>query len=314
MGIVNVFGTFGLLAGLGALAWFYWHTGGRPVAWLKWQFGFGKNVLELARRLGVEADLLRSLQPSYRERLIPKKRGGQRRLLIPGDDLKSLQRRILRRLLAKLKVHRAATAYQPKSSIADNARPHVGKAVVVKLDLVDFFPSCRTDRVERYFRRIGWNREAAELLTRLCTYDDGLPQGAPTSPRLSNLLLYKLDHVLTRFVEARKGAYTRYADDITISFPKDYPRRIRGTIQFVARLARSMGLIVHDRKKLLILRQHQQQRVTGLIVNEKMQLPRKVRRKLRAVDHHLRTGRPATMTPEQLQGWRALEAMIRNGR
>ena len=170
------------------------------------------------------------------------------------------------------------------------------------------------ERVDRYFRHIGWNAEAAAILTRLCTYEGGLPQGAPTSPRLSNLLMFGFDHTLTRFVLRRKGAYTRYADDITISFPKDLPRRIRGTIQFVKRWARALGLTVHDRKKLLILQRHQQQRVTGVVVNAKMQLPRTVRRKLRAVDHRLRTDGRATMTREQLQGWRALEAMIRRGR
>ncbi len=303
----------GLLSGGASLAWLYWHTGGRPVPWFKRLFGFGKDTLELARWLQMDADVLRSWQPAYRERLIPKKRGGQRRLLIPNAELKTLQRRILRRVLSKLRAHPAATAYERGKSIVDNARPHVRRAVVIKLDLVDFFPSCGIERVERYFRFIGWNTEAAEILTKLCTHEGGLPQGAPTSPRLSNLLMFGFDHSLARFVRRRKGAYTRYADDITISFPKDYPKRIRGAIQFVKRRARAFGLTVHGAKKLRILRRHQQQRVTGVVVNEAMQLPWAVRRKLRAVDHRLRTGGKATMTRERLNGWRALETMIRKG-
>ena len=100
------------------------------------------------------------------------------------------------------------------------------------------------------------------------------------------------------------------ADDITISFPKDYPKKIRGTIQFVRRRARRFGQTVHGRKKLRILRRHQQTRVTGLVVNERLQLPRAMRRKLRAIDHRLRTGQQATMTSKERQGWRAFEAMI----
>jgi retron-type reverse transcriptase len=303
----------GLVSGGIALVWFYRHTRGRPLAWLRVQFGWGHDVRELARRLGVDVDRLCSLTPAYRERFIPKKRGGQRRLLIPDDELKSLQRRVLRRLLAKLRTHPAAKAYERGKSIVDNAKPHVGQAVVIKIDLVDFFPSCRAEDADQYFRFVGWNRDAAALLTSLCTHEGGLPQGAPSSPRLSNLLMFGFDCRVNRFVTKRKGAYTRYADDITISFPKDYPRRIRGAIQFVARAARSRGLTVHRRKKLLILRRHQQQRVTGLVVNAKLQVPRSVRRKLRAIEHHAETGRQATLTPQQMHGWRAFLAMVRKG-
>jgi RNA-directed DNA polymerase len=299
-----------LIGGAGSLYWFYRHTHGHPILWLKRLLGIGKNVHRLAEWLETDVDVLRHWQPAYRETRIPKKNGGHRILHVPDDDLKALQRRILRRLLAKPRTHPAAMAYERGKSIADNARPHVGRKVVIKLDLVDFFPSCRAERVEKYFRYIGWDMEAAAVLTRLCTHKDGLPQGAPTSPRLSNLLMFGFDEALTRFVRRRKGAYTRYADDITISFPKDYPRRIRGTIQLVKRLAKPQGLMVHCRKKLLILRRHQQQRVTGIVVNEKMQLPRLVRRTLRAVEHRLKTGQEATMTREQLAGMRAYEAMI----
>lgn len=311
MALPKILTTLGAVSGLASLTWFYWYTNGRPLAWIKFRLGFGKDVRELARRLNVEVDPLRSLTPTYREHQIRKKHGGWRRLSIPDDATKAMQRRILRRLLGRLKAHPAAMAYERGLSIAHNARPHVGKAVVVKLDLVDFFPSLTAQRCDRYFRFIGWNPEAAALLTRLCTHEDRLPQGAPTSPRISNLLMLAFDERIRRYVARRRGVYTRYADDITISFPKDYPRHIRGVIQFVERTARSFGLVVHRAKKRLVLRRHQQQRVTGLVVNEKAQLPRSVRRKLRAAAHHLLNNRPATWTQQQLQGWRALEAMVR---
>lgn len=299
-------------------------------------FGMGLGVDELARRLGVAtrttprapqqgiaADYpfplagvddtiaaLRAIEPTYRSFAVPKKRGGTRTINAPSPELKRVQRLILRRLLAKLRPHDATMAYRKGRSIVTNAQPHVGQRVVIKMDIVEFFPSTTADRVEYYFRRIGWNAEAAALLTKLTTLDGGLPQGAPTSPALSNLINQMMDARIDRFVTARKGAYTRYADDITISFPKDYPKRVRGTMQKVKAVARSFGYRIHVKQKLRVLRRHQQQRVTGLVVNDKVNLTRKQRRLLRAVEHRLRTGGPATMTEAELNGWRSLQKMI----
>jgi len=180
--------------------------------------------------------------------------------------------------------------------------------VVIRIDLIDFFPSTTASRVEAYFRRIGWNAEAAELLTRLTTHEGGLPQGAPTSPRLSNLVNFYLDVQLTRLAARYRGVYTRYADDLTYSFPRDYPRRMRGIDQKTRRILKHRGYQINY-KKLRILRRHQRQTVTGLVVNDHPQLPRRTRRWLRSVRHHVRTGRPITLTEEQLLGWTAFELM-----
>ena len=265
---------------------------------------------ELARRLDLRVEALRAVPPTYHTATVPKKRGGVRRLAIPNPRLKDTQRRILRRLLGALRTHYTATGFEPGLSIADNAAAHVGMAVVIKMDLIDFFPHTKAERVEAYFRRIGWTAEAAALLTRLTTHDNGLPQGAPTSPRLSNLVNHGMDAQIERWVARRRGVYTRYADDLTISFPKDYPRRIRGTIQHVRRVAQRHGYTVHTRGKLRVVRRHQQQRVTGLVVNDKVNLPRAKRRWLRAVEHRLRTTGRASLTAEQLAGWKALQAMV----
>jgi RNA-directed DNA polymerase len=302
------------LSGIGPLAWFWRHTRGRPFAWLRVRFGWGRGIAALAKLLVVDAEALKQMPCTYREVLIPKRSGGQRRLLVPNRELKDLQRRILRCVLARWRPHPAATAYRRGKSIVDNARPHVGQAVVVKMDLVDFFTSCSAERIEYLFRLHGWNREAARLLARLTTSDGGLPQGAPTSPPLSNSFLVPFDIALDRHVRRYKGTYTRYADDITISFPKDYPRRVRGCIQKVRRLARWWGLRAHVGKKSLILRRHQQQRVTGLVVNERVNLPRRQRRLLRAIAHRQKLGAKATMSPAQIAGWRAYAAMIDRGR
>lgn len=282
--------------------------------WLRAKRGKGMGIAELAKRLGVPEDELRNIDISYHEAFIPKRNGGSRRLLIPNEKLKRLQRLILHRLLARLRTHFAVTGFEANLSIVENALPHVGQAVVVKLDIKDFFPTTRANRVDAYFRRVGWDAECATLLTGLTTHEDGLPQGAPTSPRLSNLVNFGLDRSIERFVcEARRGTYTRYADDLTISFPRDYPQRIRGVIQFVARRLRCDDYEL-NRSKVRILRGHQQQRVTGLVVNDRVNVPRHIRRKLRAIEHRLDSGRRATMTQEQLDGWKSLLRMVEQRR
>jgi retron-type reverse transcriptase len=276
--------------------------------------GKGLGVEELARRLGIGPRELERFTPSYREARIPKRSGGTRRLLVPDDRTKALQRRILRRLLARLRAHPAANGFERGRSIVSNALPHVGRAVVVKLDVVDFFPATAAHRLDGYFRRIGWDADAAELLVKLTTHEGGLPQGAPTSPRLSNLVNFHMDGQLARLAARRKGSYTRYADDLTFSFPKDYPRRVRGVVQRARRILAANGYLMHGRRKLSIRRAHQRQAVTGLVVNAKASLPRERRRWLRAVRHRMTKGKAATITPAQLQGWDAFERMVRTQR
>ena len=293
-------------------------TGRHPLHWIRARTGRGLSVRELTRRLDMSEADLRAHQPYYTPRTIPKRRKGKqpgmRQLLVPDAATKSLQRRLLRRVFARLNSHAAATGFQRGTSIVHNAMVHVGQSIVIRMDVVDFFPSTSAQRVERYFRRVGWNAEAAALLTKLTTHDGGLPQGAPTSPRLCNLVNFGVDARIDRFVARRKGVYTRYADDITISFPKDYPQRVRGTIQHVKRVLKAHGYRAHVRGKLRILRRHQRQKVTGLIVNDVVNLPRETRRRLRAVEHHLATRRPSTMTHPQLDGWKSLLRMIASQR
>ena len=296
------------------------------MGFLHWLFrGRGHDVDELARRLGIEEAQLRNFQPRYREFTIPKRSGGTRRILAPEDDLKVLQRTILRRLLRRLKVHAAAMGFERGRSIVTNARAHQGQAVVLRFDLVDFFPSTRAPRLKAYFRRIGWNRPAAKLLLRLCTYEGGLPQGAPTSPRLSNLVNYRIDARLSGMAARLGAVYTRYADDITISFAEDDRAKVHFIQRFLHEVMAADGYRLHHRKKLSIRRRHQRQVVTGLVVNAGVNLPRPLRRWLRAVEHRFRVQEKGlagyqplsgpslkgpTLTPSQLQGWQALRAMV----
>jgi len=276
--------------------------------------GKGHGVDELARRLGLPGEQLQSTRVAYREFTIPKRNGGQRRITAPEPELKAVQRAIHRRLLKRLRTHPAATAYQHGSSIVTNAVPHVGRRVVVCLDLHEFFATTKAARIRSYFQAIGWNRPASALLTQLCTHEDGLPQGAPTSPLLSNLVNIRMDARLTGLARTHGAVYTRYADDMTFSFEEDNRGAVRGLVGLATVIAREHGYWMHGRKKRRIRRQYEQQRVTGLVVNERVNLPRSTRRRLRAIAHHLDTGQPATLTEEQLAGWNALTVMIERQR
>lgn len=301
----------------------------RQMGLLSWLFGgegeSGRGLDDLALRLKLRLEELQAVRPRYHEFKIPKRSGGRRTIMAPEPELKALQRRIYRRLLARLPVHLAATGFRRGESIVTHARRHQGQAVVMHLDLVDFFPSTSAKRIEKYFLAIGWNREAAKRLTNLCTADGGLPQGAPTSPILSNLVNYRLDARIAGYAKRLNIVYSRYADDITFSYaggdsPGGDKLRASALRHFVRLAAAEEGYRLH-RKKGSIRRRHDRQLVAGLVVNEKVQLPRETRRWLRAVEHRAAQGprqvdlydrpvQPPTLSPSQLAGWRALVRMI----
>jgi len=235
----------------------------------------GHTVDELARRLGMTSDALRAVRPQYTRFNIPKRSGGTREILAPVPEVKKLQRQLLRRVLAKLKAHPNVTGFERNFSIVSNAVPHVDKEMVIHLDLKDFFTSTTAKRIEQFFRAIGWNSDAAELLTELVTYKGSLPQGAPTSPRLSNLVNFKMDTRLTALAEKFDADYTRYADDLTFSLNRVAGEvRANEIIHAVKEIARDEGYALHIHKKLRISRKHDRQFVTGLVVNKKVNLPR----------------------------------------
>jgi len=269
-----------------------------------------RTIAELATRLRLNVRELTTAPITYQQFEIPKRRKGKRKILAPVHHLKTIQRQILRRILGGLKPHPCATGFCRGHSIVTNALPHLGKAVIVRMDLKDFFPTTTAWRVNHYFRFIGWNAEAADLLTRLCTHNGCLPQGAPTSPKLSNLLNHHLDARLFGLAGAVDASYTRYADDITYSLQLDDPVSIRKLVHMTSVIAREEGYLVHQREKLYIRRKKDRQVVTGLVVNERINLPRKTRRWLRAVEHHQQTGRKTSISKEQLDGWRSLQSMI----
>ncbi|MBI9110127.1 retron St85 family RNA-directed DNA polymerase [Maridesulfovibrio ferrireducens] len=212
----------------------------------------------------------------YRQFSISKKNGGSRNITEPLPSLKEIQHWILTNILNNIPVSKYAKAYISKESIKSNARFHRKQPTVLCLDIKDFFGSIHGGIIFNLFRTIGYRSSIASLLTNLCIYDDALPQGAPTSPALSNIIMKGFDQRAAGFCKKREIRYTRYADDLTFSgtfFPKEI-------IRFITSALSDLKMDLNP-TKTRILGQGQQQRVTGIVVNEKMQVPRKTRRNLR---------------------------------
>lgn len=212
----------------------------------------------------------------YREFEILKKNGGKRKISEPLPSLKEIQRWILDNILYKCEVSRFAKAFIPSKSIKENARFHRGQRLVLSLDIKDFFSSIKFDKVYSLYKSIGYSKSVAVLLAKLSTLNNCLPQGAPTSPALSNLISHRIDKRFSSFAIKNKVRYTRYADDITFS----------GNFN-VGNLIRLATCVLDDEKlslnqsKTRLMMKHQKQEVTGIVVNEKLQAPRALRRKVR---------------------------------
>lgn len=226
---------------------------------------------------------------------IPKATGGVRTIHAPRPQLKRLQRRILDELLAPLEAHPAAHGFVPGRSTVTNARAHVGARIVVKMDLSDFFPTIHFGRVCGLFEQYGAGREAARTLAALVTFrrvlPDGrvawpsvLPQGAPTSPALSNLVCRRLDARLTSLAGKVGATYTRYADDLTFSFQEEPSHGLGRFLWWVSQIVGQEGFR-ENLKKRRVMRPSGQLRVTGLVTNHALSVPREARRRFRAILH-----------------------------
>ena len=267
------------------------------------------TVRDLGIRLEMsEPDLMRHAV-QYKTVAISKRSGGKRILHVPDSVSKQLQRQLLRQLIGRLPIHDNVHGFRRGHSIVDNAAEHIGQEVIVKLDIVDFFPSTNSGRVESAFMGAGFDKSSARLLTRLTCYEGGLPQGAPTSPALSNYVNKNMDVKLAAAASKRNARYTRYADDITFSFAEYSRDKIHELLISTGKILQYYGYRLNDRKKRII-RQHRQQLVTGLVVNERVNLPRKTRRWLRAVKHRMETSGDATLSRAEFSGWLSLLKMV----
>lgn len=220
----------------------------------------------------------------YREFKVPKKSGqGSRTIHEPLPSLKEIQRWILDNILYKIEISRYTKAYVPSRNIYDNVKYHRRQKVVVSLDIINFFPSIRIHQIEKIFNELGYSSNVANLLGKLCCLEDSLPQGAPTSPYLSNIALHSFDRIMEKYCNTNNIRYTRYADDLTFSGEFN----TKDLIQFVRQNLESIGLRLNENKSL-IMNKNQRQHVTGIIVNEKLQVPRETRKEIRQAAYYIK--------------------------
>jgi retron-type reverse transcriptase len=224
---------------------------------------------------------------------------------MPHRTLAGAQRWVLENIVARLPAEDPAQGFLPGRSILTNARHHVGRAIVLNMDLEEFFPSIGLPRVRSVFARAGYSPAVATILALLCTEcprrtvrfagqsyhvatgPRGLPQGACTSPGLSNQVARRLDRRL-RGLAGRLGlTYTRYADDLTFSGDLSFGDRVGYVIARVRHIAADEGFVVKE-SKTRVLRRGGAQVVTGLVVNDRPGVPRPEVRRLRAILHRAR--------------------------
>ncbi len=232
----------------------------------------------------------------YTEFSISKKKGGTRLISAPQTPLIQTQNQLNNLIKAVYYSYKPACAhgfiYKPTDvnethNIASNALPHVAKKFVMNIDLEDYFPSIKASRVRKLFKSkyFQFNDDLALTLALLLTRNGSLPTGAPTSPVVANLITMPLDKELMKYCLINNINYTRYADDLTFS-----------TNEFIAdeTIAQIKAIIVKHKftvneKKFRIQSAMRQQKVTGLVVNQKVNVDRKYIKQIRAMLHHTKT-------------------------
>ena len=229
------------------------------------------NTSHLAALVGYKKDYIKRAviytPYFYRDFKIRKRNGKLRSISEPLPSLKEIQIWILENILENIKVSPFAKAYKKNTGLIDNVKFHKGQQKVFTLDLKDFFPSIKTKAIEQIFLSFGYSKLISNLLAKLCTRDGHLPQGAPTSPYLSNLFFAPADNEIIKYCLSNNIKYTRYADDL--SFSGDFNENALFTI--VESAISDLGLILNPQKTKL-MRPNERQTVTGIVVNDKPQV------------------------------------------
>ena len=257
----------------------------------------------------------RETAPHYVAFAIPKRSGGERMIFAPKRRLKAVLRALDRLLVSKLPRSDHAHGFVRGRSIATNAAPHVGKAVVLHFDIKDCFPTIHFGRVRGLLIALGYSYPVAATLAVLMTEAPRQPvaaegklyhvptgprvcvQGAPTSPGLCNAILLRLDRRLAGLAAKHGFAYTRYADDLT--FSGNDTAKIAKLMKLVPEIVAAEGFALNA-DKTRILRAGRRQAITGVVVNRTMGLSRQERRKLRAALHRQKMAAGAADIGEQL--------------
>lgn len=245
-----------------------------------------RELSSLTQLLGVSAKALYALSNNvtshYRKVEIPKSDGSKRELCVPDEFLKSVQRKILENLLYNEYVSPFATAYRPGLSTLINAKIHLNQPLILKLDIKNFFQNISYAKVkEKVFDEKRFSENNRILLSMLCVYKESIPQGAPTSPYISNIVMRDFDREVFHFCRERSINYTRYCDDMTFSGEFD----AREVIEFITAKLKQNGFVL-NRKKTALLKDGTRMCVTGIVVNQKLNTKSEFRKQIRQIVYY----------------------------
>ena len=262
---------------------------------------------ELAEYLGIPTSQLTffaySNKSFYRSFAIPKRSSNaSRRIYAPVKKLKYIQRILAETLSLIYEIPDCVHGFTKTKSTATNAAQHVRKRTVIKIDIADFFPSISSGRIHGLFQSEPFNfpSEVANTLTNLTCHRGSLPQGAPTSPILSNMICFRMDRAIMKYARQNKLKYTRYADDLTFSSTTKRAIALIATFSSdglvtinpdVVRIIESNGFAIND-AKTGAYGKGTRQVVTGVVVNRKCNFKRDDYRFLRNLLHYWRSNGP----------------------
>lgn len=234
----------------------------------------------LSLLIGIDNEYLHRMSNApkhfYRTFYIKKRNGKSRRIDEPLPDLKNVQRWILTNILYCVSCSKFAKAYIPKTSLKSNVRFHRNQKMVLTIDIKNFFGTIKSGKILNLFLSLGYSLPTSVILTQICCYNNALPQGAPTSAYLSNLIMKQFDLVIGEYAQSNDIRYTRYADDMTFSGDFNISRLLKIVDNELLYLGLSRNV-----KKFKVMRANDCQKVTGIVVNKKVQLPREYRQKIR---------------------------------
>lgn len=219
----------------------------------------------------------------YRHFSIPKKNGKTRDIDEPLPDLKYVQSWIVKNILEKCPVSDYAKAYLKGRTLKHNARFHRAQKVVVTMDIREFFPSISISDVTTIFKNMGYFHDLSCFFAHLCCLNNSLPQGAPTSPYLSNLRMVSLDNKISNYTSQKRIRYTRYADDLT--FSGDFNPHF--LINDISKMVFDEGFSINC-EKTRVAKRNARQEVTGIVVNSHMQISKEKRKKIRQQVYYIK--------------------------
>lgn len=269
---------------------------------------------ELANVLGIEYNTLRYLAyhrdvvtfDNYYRFDIPKKSGGTRHIAAPKIQLKTAQRQILEKILQKVKISDAAHGFIKSKSVLTGAKVHhTSPDLLINIDLENFFPTITFERVRGLYQHLGYSGYIASLLAMICTYCERmpieikgetkyiktseriLPQGSPASPMITNIICQRMDKRIFGLCQKLGVTYTRYADDMSFSYiGKLEDFSIGSFLNSVQKIIEAEGFHI-NRQKTNILRKHNRQYITGIVINnDEIGVARKWVKILRASIHN----------------------------